>query len=162
MDFTVRKAMEKDYPGMARLFDELNLLHSTGVPDVFLMLRKTPQDINYVRNVLENDNCVLYVAQAENEIIGLVEACIRESPRNIPVYIKRRYVYVDNICVLSKYRRLSVGKKLMEFVETWARQKKVLQIEFNVWAFNKPSLAFYKNLGYKPRQYILGKSLKNK
>jgi diamine N-acetyltransferase len=160
MDVTIRRATEKDYPGMAILYDELNYLHSTGVPDVFLSPKTTPQDIQYVRHVLANEDCVLYVAQTEGKIIGLVEACIRESPPNIPVYVKRRYVYVENICVSPEYRRLSIGKRLMDSVEAWARQKKVYQIEFNVWAFNEPSLAFYAKLGYKPRQFILGKTLK--
>jgi diamine N-acetyltransferase len=136
----------------------LNRLHSNGAPDVFMAPLQTPQDIEYVRRVLENSDATLYIAQAGKEIVGLVKACIRESPPNIPVYVKRRYVYVDNICVLPEYRHTSIGKKLMEAIETWTQEKEVYQLEFNVWDFNKTSLAFFDSLGYEPRQHILGKS----
>jgi RimJ/RimL family protein N-acetyltransferase len=43
--------------------------------------------------------------------------------------------------------------------EKWAFEKGITRIELNVWGFNKRAMAFYDNLGYKPQQHILGKSL---
>jgi shikimate dehydrogenase len=116
MDITIRKAMENDYPELAKLYDELNTLHSEALPHIFMKPLKTPQDLANIRSILKSKDAVIFIAQSEEEIIGFAQAMIRQSPDH-PVSVKRKYAYVNDICVMPKYRRLSVGKKLVEAVE---------------------------------------------
>ncbi|WP_338962129.1 MULTISPECIES: GNAT family N-acetyltransferase [unclassified Spiroplasma] len=55
-------------------------------------------------------------------------------------------VKIERMCILQEYRRLGIGKKLMEFMEKVAikNQFKVISLYAQIQALN-----FYKNLGYK-------------
>ena len=159
MDFTIRKATDKDYDGLSKLYNELNTLHSNALPHIFITPSPTPQSLDYVRSIIEDKNAALFVAQSDGGIIGFIYAAIRESPDN-PVSIKRSYVYIDDICVKQEYRRSSVGKTLMESVEQWALKKGIYQIELNVWDFNRRATAFFNSLGYTPSRHIMWKTVK--
>ena len=159
MDFIIRKATENDYSDIARLYDELNRLHGTALPHIFLIAEKTPQTLEYISNIIKNDEAVLFVAQSGWEIIGFIQAMIRQSP-DYPNVVKRKYAYIDDICVKQECRRSSVGKKLMEAVEKWAVKNELDQIELNVWDFNKRAMAFFAGAGYTPYHHVMAKSLR--
>lgn len=55
-------------------------------------------------------------------------------------------VKIERVCILQEYRKLGIGKKLMEFMEKVAikNQFKVISLHAQIKALN-----FYKNLGYK-------------
>jgi diamine N-acetyltransferase len=161
MDITTRKATEQDHDALAKLYDDLNLLHSNALPQIFVTPPVTPQNLEYVRAILKNKNAALFVAQSGGEIIGLIQLLIRESP-DIPISIKRQYVYVEDICVKQEYRRSSAGKMLMKSAEEWALKKGISQIELNVWDFNRKAIAFFNSIGYSPAHHIMWKKIEKK
>jgi diamine N-acetyltransferase len=158
LDFTIRKATKKDFKGLVKIYNELNILHSKGEPDVFVIKKETPQNLEFVGVILKNKDAVLFVAQSAGEIIGLIQANIMESP-DIPIFVKRKYIHIEDICVEQKYRRSSVGKRLMESVEQWAVTKGISEIDLNVWDFNKNAMAFFKNIGYTPSRHYFKKKI---
>ena len=161
MDITIRPATEKDYDELAKLFHELNRLHSHALPHIFYTTAKTPQSLEYVRSLLNNTKATFLVAESGGKIIGFVQAVIMDAPNN-PVTIRRSFVYVDDICVAAEYRRASVGKALMASVEEWGKEKGVNQVELRVWDFNRRAMAFYKSLGYEPANHIMWKTIGKK
>jgi len=161
MDIIIRTATEKDYSQLAKLYDELNKMHSKALPHLFVKTSKTPQDLAYVRGILKNKNAVLFVAQSGEEIMGFIEATVRQPPDH-PEAVKKNYAYVNDICVKNEYRRSSIGEKLMEAVEKWAIESGLSQIELNVWDFNKSAMAFFGKTGFKPLHHIMEKNLKGK
>jgi hypothetical protein len=48
---------------------------------------------------------------------------------------------------------------MQRHVEQWAQQQGVGEVELLVWTFNEPALTFYDELGYVPRNFVLGKTL---
>ena len=104
MDLTIRKATEKDYPGLAKLYDELNTIHVNALPHLFVKPSKTPQDLAYIRNILKNKEAVLFIAQTGEETIGFIEAVVMQPPDH-PEAVKRNYAYINDICVKMEYRR---------------------------------------------------------
>jgi len=158
MDFTIRKATIRDYEALARLYTDLNILHSKGAPDIFVTFKETPQNLEFVGAILKNKDAVLFVAQSGGEIIGLIQANIMKSP-DIPVFVKRKYIHIEDICVEKKYRQSSVGKRLMESVEKWALSKGISVIDLNVWDFNKNAMFFFKSIGYTPERHYMWKTI---
>jgi len=159
MNIVIRKATEKDYPELVKLYDELNSMHVKALPHLFVKPSKTPQDPAYIRSILKNKDAVLLIAQSGGEITGFIEAVVMQPPDH-PESVKRKYAYINDICVKPECRRSSVGKKLVEAVEKWAIESGLSEIQLNVWDFNKRAMAFFENTGFMPLHHIMEKKLK--
>lgn len=73
------------------------------------------------------------------------------SDNNIPIATSRMRnvggkAKIERVCVLAEYRKLHIGKKLMEFMEKLAVKNKFKAII--LYAQNQ-ALNFYKSLGYQ-------------
>lgn len=68
-------------------------------------------------------------------------------------------VEVDHVIITSSYRNKGLGKKLMEFVYTYARKKNCVWIELNTYVHNFPSHKFYYNEGFNAKGYHFVKEL---
>ncbi|HEY33634.1 MAG TPA: GNAT family N-acetyltransferase [Dehalococcoidia bacterium] len=147
MDFFIRNAEEKDYEGITQIFDEIDLLHIKALPHIFTKADEPPRNKEHISNILRGGNSAIFLAESDNQIVGLIEIEIRQTP-SFPLMVKRRYVYVSSIAVTAAFRGYGIGKALMTKVEQWARDKNVSQIEFNVWDFNQDALMFFQRLGY--------------
>jgi GNAT superfamily N-acetyltransferase len=142
MDFSIRQAAEKDYAGLNVLFEEIDEYHREALPQIF---------------------AVIFMAETQNLIIGLVYAYIRSIPE-IPIRIPCRVGEIDQLIVKQEYRRYGVGKSLMERVHQWADQMELVRLELSVWNFNKGARDFYRALNYEPafiRMLINGPFLQN-
>lgn len=92
---------------------------------------------------------MIFIAESEDQIIGLGYAYIRSIPET-PIRIPSRVGEIDHLVVKQEYRRYGVGKVLMERVHQWAGQMKVDRLELSVWNFNKEAQDFYRGLDYEP------------
>ena len=75
-----------------------------------------------------------------------------QSPRHtpdLPIFVPRHYVVVDNIGVASEYQHKGIGRLLMDRAREWACAKGATNIELNVYEFNAGAIAFYEELGYQ-------------
>ena len=79
--------------------------------------------------------------------MGLIQIRLRDAS-DIPIMVSRTYATVGTLVVKSGFRRLGVGRALMERGHQWARAKGASQVELGVWEFNKGAKAFYERLGY--------------
>jgi diamine N-acetyltransferase len=161
MDVTIRKATEKDYPGLVKLYDDLNLLHSQNLPHIFQTPGETPQSLEYIKSLLVNPKAIVLVAEMRGLIIGFVQAELRSAPDH-PVTVKRQYVYIGDICVKADHRRSLIGTKLIGAIESWAAENSIKEIDLNVWDFNKRAMAFFEESGFKYSHHTMEKTLKNK
>ena len=157
MDFVIREAKEQDYEELLKIFDEGDLLHARALPEIFKKPDELSRSKEYIFGLINNENSVIFVAESNNQIIGLVVIVIRESP-DIPIMVKRRYAYVDNISVTEKFKGFGIGKALMAEGEQWALDKKASQLELNVWDFNKEAIEFFKKLGYTSSRHNMWKT----
>lgn len=83
-----------------------------------------------------------FVAVCEGRVIGWCDI----SPLNRPVFA---HVGSLGIGLLESYRRLGIGKKLMQAAIQKAEQKGLTRIELSVREKNKPAIALYEKLGFK-------------
>jgi len=62
---------------------------------------------------------------------------------------KGKILYLDDLVVTKTYRRIGVGKKLVQAIFNFARENKVNQVRWHVLDWNTPAIKFYKKLGMK-------------
>jgi ribosomal protein S18 acetylase RimI-like enzyme len=158
MDFTIRPATEADYTELNQIFATVDALHREALPHVFRTPDGPARSKDYVSTVISEQNIVLFVAESDGRIIGLVQAYVREAP-DIPLFVPRRTAVIDNIAVREEFRRSGVGQALVERVERWAADENASQIELNVWEFNAGARGFYEKLGYVTARRGMSKPL---
>jgi ribosomal protein S18 acetylase RimI-like enzyme len=158
MNFIIRSANLEDYEELYAVFEEVDALHCEALPQVFQEPDGPVRSREYVTAIVSNENMVLFVAESDGQIIGLVQAYVQEAP-DIPLFVPRRYAVIDNVAVKQDFRRSGIGQALIEKAERWAKDKKASQIELNVWEFNTGATAFYDKLGYETARRIMWKPL---
>ena len=159
MEFSIREANQRDYEGLCRVFAEGDTFHSEALPYVFRKFDGPARTKEYISSIIVDENAGLFVAESAGQIIGAIHILIRETP-NIPIMVPRRYAVIENLVVMKRFRRSGVGQSLVKRAEQWAMNKNVIQVELNVWEFNKGAIAFYEKLGYRTASRKIWKWLK--
>lgn len=149
MNFSIRRATEADYARLNALFEELDEHHRKALPQVFRKPDGPSRTQDFLSGAIADQNAVIYIAENQDGIIGLVYAYVRIIPES-PIRIPCRVGEVDQIVVRQGYRRHGVGKALMEMVDQWAGRMKLDRLELSVWNFNKEARDFYRELDYQP------------
>jgi len=100
---------------------------------------------------------MVFVAESSSELVGFATVSVVTESSSLMQPV--RYARVGSICVQESMRGKGVGGRLMAQAESWALEQGAADIQLNVWAFNQPALALYKELGYEVRSLSLGKAL---
>ena len=95
-----------------------------------------------MRQLLESGSDKIYVAVADDRVVGYVHACdynllYAPSMKNIM-----------GIAVLEAYKRRGIGKALLEEVEVWARKTGCSGVRLVSGATRTGAHAFYRQCGY--------------
>ncbi len=144
----IRQATTEDYKGLCAILDEVDALHQTALPHLFRDPGGPARSRAYIASIVEDKNACLWIAEHEEQIIGILHITIRET-HDIPILVPRRYAAISTIAVSHAHRRKGIGRALLETAEHWARAKNATQIELHVWEFNEGARAFYEALGYR-------------
>jgi diamine N-acetyltransferase len=148
MDFLIRRAEEKDFAGLNSLLEEIDEYHRKALPHVFRKPDGPARPRDFLSGTLVDENAVIFVAEINDKLIGLVFAYVRATPE-ISIRIPCRAGEIDMIVVSQKYRHCGAGKALMEAVNQWAGRMKLDRLELCVWDFNKGAQDFYRELDYE-------------
>ena len=143
----VRHALPQDYEGLTSLFEEVDRLHQDHLPDRFQAVEGPIRPRSYVLDLIAREDVGLFVAEQEAQLVGFVHVRLVQAP-DIPIFVPRRYAFVENIAVKGSFRRQGVGWALMEETHRWAAAQGAESVELNVYGFNEAALAFYRDLGY--------------
>lgn len=159
-NFTIRPAEARDAARLRELLEQICLIHVNGRPDLFHAGAKYTVD-DIVR-MLEDDQKTIFVADTGNDVAGYIFCQFR----HVGGSVMRDYLnlYIDDLCVDPKYRRMGIGRALFERARQLACERGAYNIDLNVWAFNESAIAFYESLGMKPSrmnmELITGKEKK--
>lgn len=131
MEIIVRKAEERDVPGMLRLVKELATFE-----------REPLAVINTEAQMLAdgfgpNPSFISFVAEADNEMAGVAIFYFAYSTW------KGRYIYLDDIVVTEKFRRKGIGKLLFDKIIEFAKENNANQLRWHVLNWNEPAIHFY-------------------
>ena len=63
-------------------------------------------------------------------------------------YYVGRHLEVDNVFIRPEYRKQGIGRSLMQWVESYAKEQNFCAIELNCYKDNQAGQEFWQNAGY--------------
>lgn len=149
MDFIIRPAVPGDCTRILPLQEQISRLHFKGRPDLFKNEIRTYTEDQF-RAWVDSPTHVPLIAEANGEVAGYAFSWVIQY-RDHPTYRDFDSFYIDDICVLEKFRRLGIGRALMAHCVEEAKKRGCKNVELGVWSFNKDAIAFYESCGMTER-----------
>ena len=142
----IRPAEKRDIPRLYEMLGQILRLHARLRPDVFRSDREkyTPEELE---ELLKREDRPSFVAEENGICVGYALCEIKE--RQIPQFVKRRVLYLDDLWIDESSRGNGVGRALVEFLLGYADKIGVDSLELNVWECNADAVAFYERMGFK-------------
>jgi ribosomal protein S18 acetylase RimI-like enzyme len=147
MDSAIREAVASDFSQVGAVFAQELQFHVGLLPDRFQMAEPIMTH-GWFDEILGNPDKVLFVAEFDAGIVGVLLIMIRTSPAD-PIFHPRRYAYIDEVAVVERWRGRGVGRALMIRAHEWAQERGAKEVELHVWESNERAIAFYERLGYR-------------
>jgi len=96
---------------------------------------------------LEDETCRLFVAEADETVVGFATARRWGPP---PVYAESEEVYLDEIYVHPDHRRAGMGAQLAAAVRAWAEELGAERLRLRMLEANEASRAFWEAQSARP------------
>jgi len=100
-----------------------------------------------LRNLMEREDARIAVACIDTEIVGSGYALIKDSR---PYKQPEKFAYLGFMYVLPKYRGKGINGKIIDDLILWAKQKKLTEIQLDVYAENTSAINAYRKRNFKP------------
>ena len=147
----IRRAQERDIPGILALLIQVDMVHHNGRPDLFKG-PATKYDEGQLRDILKQEDTLVFVCTGEGGNVLGHAFCMHKQVIGDNVLTDIRTLYIDDICVDENARGQHVGKALYDAVLDYARQQGFYNVTLNVWALNPGAQKFYEKMGMKPQK----------
>lgn len=113
-----------------------------------------------ILNKVVKANGTVYVAVKDKKVIGFIMSTVRDmKPSLEDDCIAHRKGRVIELFVTERYRKHGVGKKLIDKMEKFFKEKACDVVNIEVFAPNTNAYQFYKSIGYEDRNIDLMKTL---
>lgn len=154
---TIRFAEEKDIPVILELLRQVGQVHHRIRPDLF-----RPDAQKYDKEALlilfaDALRPVFVAAEADN-VLGYC-FCIHKICSGHSVFLDRKELYIDDLCVDEKYRGKGVAAALYQHVRDYAKEQGCDVITLNVWQGNGQAQRFYEKMGMVQRNITMEQPL---
>lgn len=147
----------KDPQVLAGLNKPVQDLHHQKYPQFF-----KPYDeevcVAFFQRQLEKPNWVVFLVEIDGKNAGYASYFVKDYQEN-PFRKAYKSIYVDQVCVLDKFKGKGIGKHVMQKIEEDAKEVGISHIELSYWELNKEAKGFYEHLGYHTYSRIVGKNL---
>lgn len=148
MEIAIRKAQKEDFGIVTKLLLQIAEVHREGRPDLFKSNARKYSEEEYLE-ILKDGESPVFVAQdtETKQVLGYAFCKILVYEED-SVFKEHRSLYLDDLCVDETIRGAGIGRRLMEFLKEYARQKGCYNIELNVWECNPAAISFYEKNGF--------------
>lgn len=154
----IRRAENKDIPGLNKLLHQVLMVHHNGRPDLFKanVTKYTDEELT---EIIKDETKPIFVAVDENEDVLGYCFCIHQQYLNNNILTDIKTLYIDDLCVNEINRGQHIGTALYEYVVQWAKENHYYNITLNVWSLNESAIKFYQKLGLLPQKIGMEKIL---
>ncbi len=143
----ILKATPEHAGEISRLNDAAQKMHAEHHPDVFKYPTDASEVEGFFRYQIAADDNSIFIARAAGHTVGYVWCTVKRKREN-PFKHGRETIYIHQISVDPEYRRKGVGRKLMEAVESLAKEEGICNLALDSWVFNGEAHAFFERLGF--------------
>lgn len=153
----IRPAQEQDILSLLDLYDALYalLINEYGYP--FSFHREENEKMLAVQ--IKSRFCCLYVAEAEEQLIGFVHGSVSKLERRLTYGDQKIIGRIDDIYVNGEYQGMGVAALLLQAAEDWFSEEGISLVESYILCANPRSLRFHENHGYGAAAYRTLKKL---
>lgn len=154
MEYTVRRAEQRDIPAIMRLLLQVDMVHHLGRPDIFRG-PATKYSAEELTGILADDSAPVFVCVGGDDVPLGHAFCVHRQVTDHPVLTDIRTLYIDDICVDSSARGRGIGRALYEHTVAYARERGFYNINLNVWSCNSSAMRFYEAMGLVPQKVCM-------
>lgn len=154
----IRRAEEKDMPGINDLLHQVLTVHHNGRPDLFKINAKKYNDKELLQ-LIHNDATPIFVGTDENDHVLGYAFCVFQQHIADNILTDIQTLYIDDLCVDEKQRGKHIGKQLYEYVLSYAKAQGCYNVTLNVWSCNPSAMKFYEACGLTPYKVGMEKIL---
>lgn len=145
MTVAIRPATIQDYPALAAIGRESQELHAEAHPAIF-QSGTSGFTKEYVRELLANDQAIVYVAEEDKRVIGYAFVRVR-TMAFLDIFRPHVVAEINDIAVTEKARGQGTGRLLFDAAILWAKRQRAERLELMVWEFNESARSFYERHG---------------
>jgi ribosomal protein S18 acetylase RimI-like enzyme len=112
------------------------------------------EGINYFKDKISKDDfgCIMLAI-----VDGVASGYLAGGIAKDTIKGNQKTGEIENLIVTEKFRRISVGTKLIEGFFGWCKEKNVAEVEVSVSSKNLSARKFYEKKGFSCKQTILKK-----
>jgi len=146
MDFKIRRAKLTDLKAIQQLNHQLFAYDDKFDSALNKHWPLSSFGLAYFKKSLTHARALALVAVVKDQVVGYLIGWILVKRPYRPI----KTAELENMFVMKKYRRLGIGKALVNRLLQWCHQKRVKSVE--VWSYNQNYLGqkFYPSCGLKP------------
>ena len=149
----IRRAENRDIPGMIELLKQVGQVHHEIRPDIFRggAQKYSESDLS---EILKDEMRPIFVAVEDGFVQGYA-FCIHRDYAGSAVLADRRELYIDDLCVHEDCRGQKIASRLYDHVTAYAKDRGCAFVTLNVWCGNDGAMKFYENAGLTPRSITM-------
>ena len=149
----IRCATERDIPGLLALLRQVGQVHHDIRPDIFPE-NTLKYDENALKELLKDNTRPVFVAVCGNFVAGYC-FCVHKDCENTSVSVRRRELYIDDLCVDQGHRNQGIAGRLYRHVTAYAKDCGCGFVTLNVWCGNDSAMRFYEHAGMTARHIMM-------
>ena len=109
-------------------------------------LDKDPLSYYDLKGLMQADNALVLLAEADSKVIGSGFGHIREAR---PYLDHSHYAHLGFMYTDPDYRGKGVNKTIVRALMEWSRSKKITELRLTVYQGNAPAIKAYEKVGFK-------------
>ena len=143
--FVVREAVPGDAAAL------IALARAVGAEPEGWLIAEDPRrgagdERRYLRAIRRHPDAAVFVAAQDSAIVARLS--VARDPHPASHHVADLGLMVD-----ARYRRLGIGRALLERAVEWARAAHVRKLELHVFPHNAPAIALYEDFGFVREGY---------
>ena len=147
----VRLAVAADIDQITALFAEQFEVQASINP--YIIQRGAPSR-QFIENIITNENSDIFVAEADNKIIGFASVSERKT-MDFDFVVPHRYARLMELIVTKEHQRKGIATKLTNTVKKWCSDRGLDHIELSVYVNNDGAIDFYIQNGYVENEKVM-------
>ena len=150
--YTIRRAAERDIPGIMDLLVQVDMVHHAIRPDLFNG-PSVKYTVDELQVIIADDHTPVFVCVDDGGKVLGHSFCIFQQHAGHNILTDVKTLYIDDLCVDERQRGKGIGKALYDHVLAFAKENNCYNVTLNVWAGNDSALKFYQRQGLTMQKY---------